>query len=186
VANGWVVESVETVPAGALGEWFIDRRAGRQRIEIQLSRPIDPQSEVSVVIAGRFRGIGVGELITADTMRMVRWLSASVARNLVTFQTREPYSVEPIGALELLAGDTISGADLALLDSDAGAEAIFDMARADETAGLKLTPKQTQYDANIWLDAACVGRQILQTHHLLIRPVASHVDRWICRCRRKD
>ncbi len=114
LAPGWNVEAVETVPADAMAEWFIDRRDNRRHIEIQLTDAASPARNVSVIIVGRLQRFSLAEPISAETLRMVRWTGARVARHLLSFQTTEPFVAETVGDLPLLARDSIDPSDRAV------------------------------------------------------------------------
>ena len=76
LAAGWNVETVETIPADAMAEWFIDRRGNRRRIEIQLTDAASPARKVTVVIMGRLQRFSLAAPISADTLRVVNWAGA--------------------------------------------------------------------------------------------------------------
>ena len=76
LAPGWVVETVETVPADALGEWFIDRRNGRRYIDVQLARAASTERGVSVIVSGRLPRSDYFDRLSINTLQMVKWRGA--------------------------------------------------------------------------------------------------------------
>jgi hypothetical protein len=63
IAPDWTVESVETVPAEALGEWFVDQHNVSKHIEIQLAQALTPSRDVSVILTGRLQQYGLNKTI---------------------------------------------------------------------------------------------------------------------------
>jgi hypothetical protein len=175
LARGWIVEAVETTPAEALGEWFVDRRDGRRSVEIQLARPAESAGDLSVVITGRLQRSGIGEPISAETMRMVTWQSARVDQHFLAFQTAEPYAVEAVGNLKAIASDTLDDV-VELLDSVTAGDSIFDLADADSGAGLMLTLERGQFEGDVRLEAIYSRQQLEQTHYLTVRPTKNRID----------
>ena len=177
LAAGWNVETVETIPADAMAEWFIDRRGNRRRIEIQLTDAASPARKVTVVIMGRLQRFSLAAPISADTLRVVNWADARVIQHLLTFQSTEPFAVDSVGDLPVLARDAVTDADHALLDSNATETHIVDLARAGADAGLQLTFKRGQYTANIDLEATVAKNELRQEYRITARPKANPVDR---------
>jgi hypothetical protein len=177
VGPGWIIEAVETAPADALGEWFIDTRGARRHIEIQLSRAARPGRGVTVIIRGRLQRAGVGDAIPAGTLRMVDWADFPVERHLLTFQTVEPYAVEPVGDLPVVTKDEVDERDEARLHLPSGRETIFDVTHAGQTEGLKLTLERAQFEADVRIDATYVERAISNVYHLTVDSATNGFDR---------
>ena len=97
LATGWIIEAVETIPADAMGEWFVDRSGKSQQIEIELAHAATEKRNVAVIITGRFQRFNLAEPISVEKLRMVKWSNARVDRHLLTFQSNDPFAVEPRG-----------------------------------------------------------------------------------------
>ena len=102
LAPGWTIEAVETDPPDALGEWFVDRKEGRSEIEIQLNAAAVPTQDLTIIATGRLQRTGLTQALSAEILRMVRWRDVRLELHRLTFQTVEPYVVEPIGGLPVL------------------------------------------------------------------------------------
>ncbi|MCI0334158.1 MAG: hypothetical protein L0228_13150 [Planctomycetes bacterium] len=177
LSPGWIVESIETIPADALGEWFVDEQEGARRVEIQLTRAASAARGVTVVLSGRLPRFEFTDEISANTMRMVSWRSARVVQHLLEFETTEPYAVEPIGGLTEAEIDETGHDRATLLDSEAVADVVFDLVQATEFAGIQLTTKRGQYKADIRLEATLIARELRQEHHLVVTPTSNRVER---------
>lgn len=177
LAADWIIEAVETVPSDVLSDWLIDRNNGRQRLEIQLVRPIERDHKISVVITGRLQRLGIRSPLSVQTMRMIAWDSARVTRHLLMLRPAEPYTTEAIGNLPLIAADTITDEDRSLLSVTNTGEATYDLAQASPEAGLQLVPKRGAFEAHIRLEATYRRRELRQSHFIEIRPGKERVDR---------
>ncbi len=177
LSPGWIVESIATIPADALGEWFVDEQQGTRRVEIQLTRAASAARGVTIVLSGRLPRSEFTDEISANTLRMVQWRSARVMQHLLAFETTEPYAVEPIGGLSKAEIDETGQDRETLLDSEAVADVVFDLVRAGEFAGVKLITKRGQYKADIRLDATLVAQELRQEHHLVVTPISNRVER---------
>jgi hypothetical protein len=176
IAAAWIVEGVETVPANALGNWFIDRRNGRRFLDIQLAGSINPRQPVTVIVSARLKQFGLNEPIFASTLRIVKWNNAEVARHLLSFDAVEPFAVEPVGGLASPSAAELDDEDRALLDPSHRQNLIFDLTDSD-SGGLQISFKRGQYAADVSLEVTCARQQLQQTYNLRIRPVSTAIDR---------
>jgi hypothetical protein len=177
VSPGWVVEAVETAPPDALAEWFINRRNGRSEIEVQLARGAEAGRNVSIIVTGRLQQFGLTAPITSSTLQMVKWHPGVVARHLLAIQTVEPFAIEAVGDLPEMRRETLSAADLQLLDPAVPANVLFDLTQAGKQAGLQLTFKRAQYDADVSVSAVCAGRTVREEFRVIGDAKATPVDR---------
>jgi hypothetical protein len=177
LAAGWNIETVETIPANALAEWFIDRRGNRRQLEIQLTDAASPERKISVVIMARLQRFSLAEPIPASALRMVDWSGGRVTRHLLSFQSSEPFAVEPVGELPFVAPESITDFDRFLLDAAADDHRVVDLAQAGSGAGLQLTFQRGTYKAEVELVATYTGSELRQRYHIRAEPVSNAVDR---------
>lgn len=177
IAAGWNIETVETIPADAMAEWFIERRGKSQHIEVQLTDAASPVRKVTIILMGRLQRFSLAAPISAETMRMVKWSGAREIQHLLTFQSTEPFAVDSVGDLPTLPRDSITDADRALLDGVVNDSQIVELTRAGQDAGLQLTFKRGQYSADVELDATLAKNELRQTYRITAEPKANPVDR---------
>lgn len=177
LAAGWNVEAVETVPADALAEWFIDRRNGRRNLEIRLTDAVAPNRNISVVVSGRLPRFNLSEPASADVLRMVRWAGARVTRHLFTFQMTEPYVLETFGKASFLPSDTVRPNELALIDAAADRNRIVDLTTVDSNDGVRLAVKRAQYAADIRGEIECLGEAVHNIWKIAILPKTGTIER---------
>ncbi len=178
VAPGWIVEALETVPADAMTEWFIDRHGSEQKIEIQLSRAASAARSVTVIVTARLQRFNLTERLSAETMRMVRWAGTKTVQHLLTFQSNEPYAVVPVGKLAEIAGDTIDANDRSLLDQ-ATDNKVYDLTDADTNAGLQFALRRGQFAAQIEIEATYENEALRQEYRLSAEPASGSIDRML-------
>ncbi len=177
VAAGWTIESVETDPPDSLGEWFVDHNGGRSEIEIQLNEAAEPTQKLIIIAAGRLQRTGLTQALTAEALRMVRWRDARLEQHHLSFQTVEPYVVEPVGGLPVFKTERPADDLRAVLEADEGAAPGFDVTAPPRDAALRIAVKPGQYEADVWVDATFVDDELRQQFHIVARPKASHIDR---------
>lgn len=177
LASGWNVETVETIPSGALAEWFIDRRGNRRTLEVELTDAARPERRVTVIIMARLQRFSLAEPIPTDTLKMVHWSASRVAQHLLSFQSSEPFAAETVGNLPIASRESISEADRLLLDSAADDQRIVDLTRAGRGAGLQLTFQRGTYTAEVEFEATCSVDEMALRYHIIAEPQSNAVDR---------
>ena len=78
-------------------------------------------------------------------------------RHLLTVQTVEPYVVESMGELPVVASEALTANDRGLLPAATGGP-MYDLRNVDDSAAVRLATKKAQYTAETWLDASVCGR----------------------------
>jgi hypothetical protein len=176
IATGWTVEAIETVPTDALGEWFVDERRGDKHLEIQLTRALTSNSPISVKLTGRLQHFGLNKLIPTDTLRLVHWDNASVQQQLLTIQTIEPFAAESVGELPTLSDDKLNQDARMLLDEPATTSPVYDLVKAGNAAGVQLSLKRGQYQADITIEGTFGDEVLQQEYSLEIQPQSTAID----------
>ncbi len=177
LAPGWNIEAVETTPANALAEWSIDTSGAQRRLEIQLTHAATRERRISVQIAGHLQRSNASELISAKSLRMVRWTEANETQHLLSFQTSDPFVAEPVGNIPVASRDQLQNSGRNLVSSADNDAHFLDLTRADDGAALKIAVKHGQYTADIELDASCLPNEVKQTWRIAARPISNAIDR---------
>lgn len=172
---GWNVDAVETTPSDALGEWYVDERDGQRIVELQLAEAVRPDRPVTLSLTGRLQPTSLSGSLSAETLRMVRWRDAELAQSLLLVQTAEPYVVETVGELPVVAAADLTEEDRSLVPAAAEGP-IYDMRGVADAAAVRLSTKKGRYTAEIWLDAVFTGNELRQTYHMVSRPQGGRVD----------
>jgi hypothetical protein len=168
---------VETLPADALGEWFIDHSHGKRTIDVQLAHAASATNDVAVIIRAKLPRSEFSNIISADALRIVQWRGGPSKRHLVAFETNEPIAVEPIGALPAIEPAAIDEEVKSLLGTNVEPATVFDLTAAGGESGLKLITKRGQFAADILSEASLVRQELQHEHHIIITPTSNRVDR---------
>lgn len=177
LGRGWTIETVETVPADAVAEWFIERQDDHRNLEIRLTDAITPTREISVIVTGRLQRFNAAEPMSADMLRLVDWNAVHVMRQLLSFQSTEPYVVETSGGATVAPPETVDEGDLALLDETAEKSGILDLANASKDASVRLVARRGQYSAEIGYEAEWSGEAIKHSWEIVAQPRSNAIDR---------
>ncbi len=176
VAPGWIVEALETIPADAMTEWFIDKNGGEQTVEVQLSRAARATQDITVIVTARLQRFNLNERLSADTMRMIHWKGAKNERHLLAFQSGDPYTVIPVGKLAEMAGNAIDVKDQSLLDTTSESK-IFDVTSADKGAGLQFAVQRGEFAARLAMEGTYENESLRIDYQLTAEPESGPIDR---------
>ena len=71
VPSSWIIDSVESTPAGDELSWAVERPAGEAaRLKVTLAKAVRPDRPLRLVITGRWRRPPAGETLTANDLQM--------------------------------------------------------------------------------------------------------------------
>ena len=139
--QGWMVESVETIPANALREWFIDRSDDGRRFVVQLVRAARPGRAVNVIVQGRLQRQHADEPLSAARLGMVTWRDVSNNKRLLSMQPGATLAIESSGTLPIIERGDLDDAERSLLGENVVGP-IFDLARASPESSIRLTAER--------------------------------------------
>jgi hypothetical protein len=177
LASSWTVETVETIPSDAMADWFIDRRGNRRQLEIQLTKAVSANQKVSVVVMGRLQQFSMSTPIPADKLRFINWSGAHVNRHLLSFQTTNPFSVEPVGNLTFVDRESLTDDDRRLFDDVTDLSRVADLSADDSGAGLQLSFKRPAFNADVDSQLEVTGTGLRQLTQILVEPEDNTIDR---------
>lgn len=172
---GWLIEAVETIPAGALGKWHVDDENDSRTLELQLATSAQPKQSVTIFVTGRLQRPNTNEPLAAHKLNMLRWSDLKVSRNLAVINAVQPYNVETVGDLPAITPQSLSEEDRLLFVGPLDGP-IFDLAKAGSDAAIRPTLEQNIFSADIQIDATLVGTELQQSYQILCSPKASRVD----------
>lgn len=177
LARGWIVENVETVPAEALGEWFVSRNNGDRRLDIQLAEAARPRRDVSVVIRARLPKAEFSDSLPMETLRIVQWDGPRIDEHVLGVVTTEPLLAEAFGGLKTLERESIVADATSSLTNDPAPSALFELSTAPPDAGVSLVMQPGQYSATIEQNANLSATQLEHVHHITVTPISNRIDR---------
>ena len=172
---GWSIDAVETIPADALGEWYVDRANGRTAVEFQLHRAVTPQQRVTIIVTGRLQRPSAIEPLPLESLMLLKWSDLAIEGNVLQLRAAEQYDLEPVGELHYVAADELSAENRQLFAVPAEGR-FCDLTAAATDAAIRLTPKKGAYDAAIQIETSLVHGQLRQTYRVDCRPHGSGID----------
>ncbi len=175
VQPGWTIDAVETVPATALGEWYVDREDQPQTIELQLNRAVTSSAPVRVVVTGSLERTASLEPLPLTELKPLAWRGLSVTRNLIQLRAAEQFDLEPSGELQFLATNGLTAPERSSF-RDLISGRFCDLAANTPDAAIRLAPKKGAYDATVQLDSALCQGRLQQTYRVECRPRGSGID----------
>jgi hypothetical protein len=174
--TGWTVESVETMPADTLREWFVEGSGDHRQMVAQFARALGPGQPLTIVVQGRLQRSRMSEPFAAETLRMVAWRDVEVEEHLLSMQAAPPLVVEGVGMPPTIAAEELDDEECELF-ADEIAGTLFDLARAPADASLRLIVEPAQFAADVEIDAQFTGRELYENWSLTVRPQKGRADR---------
>jgi hypothetical protein len=171
---GWTIDAIETIPADALAQWFLDTHDGRNTLELQFNRAIERGDGVTILVTGRRPEPAGRERLARETLTMIDWRDFEITRNLMRLEAAEPFELESIAALPALADDDLTRRDRELVGA-AGTAPIIDLQRTRAALALRLAPKRGGYRAEIEQFVAVEPGKLVSRYQVVCRPLQSGV-----------
>ncbi|MGQ9576098.1 MAG: hypothetical protein ACUVUC_12345 [Thermoguttaceae bacterium] len=184
VAPMWAVETVETFPSEALGQWdFQPGTSGAGRLTVRLARPLAPSRPIRLVAVGRYLHSPTERPLTAEDLRPLRPLGVRGAGPLLALETAEPYEpqITPAGQLPRVDPETLTPEIRELLGEPLP-EGLFDGQRLSDQVRLTLQPRRPRYSGAIRVEAIVADRALVESYRVRCVPESGRVDRLVVRC----
>ena len=178
VAPSWIIDTVDSVPAGAIAGW---RRSSNDGVPgpllINLSKSIRPDRPLRLVVNGRWRHAPLGQRLNIDELQLAQLRQWTPTRRLVAVQLTAPLQFQMSGGegLQRLDPSRLVAADKALLGDGAALAFVVDDAAADAT--LTIASQTPRFSGNVEFELRVHGHQLEEAYALRCSPVAAAVDR---------
>ena len=181
VSPEWVIDSVTSIPAGAIGEWDLSPAAeGPQRLTIPLTRALASGAPLRLVILGRTRRSALASELALGDLHLLRFEQAKVVRPIVLVHTTDPFRLE-------VAGDErLTRLDRAELDPDTSNlfnqplpsdGLLFVHDRQAERLRFSLHRQSPRYTSQIHVEATVTGDTLVETHRIACVPESARIER---------
>ncbi|MBN2022416.1 MAG: hypothetical protein JW809_06435 [Pirellulales bacterium] len=117
VARDWILDRVESVPAGAVADWDVAVAAdGSRQLIVRLAKPLAPgAAPLRLSVAGRWLDLAVGQPLALEDLLPLEFLDAQRGQELVALRAAESYRLTGATTTPLV------GLDPADLDAHAAA-----------------------------------------------------------------
>lgn len=174
VRAGWMIAAVETLPADALAEWYVEGDPAARTLEVRLRHAATATAPVTVIVTGRLRRSSRLDPMEMDELSAIAWRGLRAERELVSLEAVEPFELEVVGELPTVSGSSLSAEDRRLFEY-AVPNDVIDVA-ATNSGAVRLTAVQGTYDAEIQIEATLAGRRLVQKSRVECVPHGSGID----------
>jgi hypothetical protein len=171
--SGWVVDALETAPADALGEWYVDRTADPQLLCLQLDRAIVPGDPVRVFATVHSTAAATDSIPIAD-LEPLDWQHLQSDAKLLELWPAEQYDLEVHGKWRELSTDQVSSTQRELLSGEVGGR--LAIVEQESSATIRRVPKRIAYDATIEIEAALVNGHCEVSYEVTCIPRGGGID----------
>src|SRR5262249_59757190 len=155
-------------------------RAGK--LTAQLSKPISPKQDVTLLVSARRRRAPIGDTLRSDDLAMLRISNTDAARRIVDVQAAEGYQLQLRGADEVgrLDPAQLSDADAAVF-SDGLAGFVFVADESARSLAVSLAAKQAVFEADIHAEVAVADESVTESYRFSLAPQGRDLGRFTVR-----
>ncbi len=179
VSPGWLIDSVESLPAGIMDDWAPDRRGNHR-----LTKALSPSRPVRLLVTARRLLSPLGRELGIDDLVPLRFCAdedpglLKQHRRLVAIDAAEPYEIKLAGAEELdrIDPQTLDAPTLGLFAEPPRGLVFEDNANAAKLR-ITLQPQSPSYSGTVRVEAGVVDGQLREKYAFHCVPQSARVDR---------
>ncbi len=179
----WIIDSVESVPSEALGDWNVERSVDASpKLTIRLAKPLSPSRPIRLQITGRRLHSPLGRWLGVSELVPLQFLASSSGKRWVTLRSVEPYQLKTKGTERLAIADpqTLDPAAARLLSGSVG-PLLFEQTAGVEELRVSLERQSPQYAATIRVEAKVLADSLVESYRFSCIPAAAPIDRLLVR-----
>jgi hypothetical protein len=178
VPRPWIVDSVESIPAGGIEDWSIeDSTAQARKLTVRLRKSVQAQRSVRLLMTGRRRSSPLGESLSVDNLQMVDLQDAQPTRRLLSVRTAGPYDLKITCTEEVTRLDPqrLDEADADLF-REPPAEIFFAIDAAAADWKVRLSSRAPQFHADVAVQASIRDDLLTETYSIRCTPESSGLE----------
>ncbi len=179
VAKPWIIDGIETAPAGAVADWTVEPRSdGGQLLSMRLSEALSPARPLSLRIAARRVFLSATEKLGIDDLWPLRFSDIADAKQLISLRSTGSSALQFSGDEHLvrLGADSLTPAELRLFRERPGDRLFLYDAQAKALA-VSLVGQRAKYGGATRVEAAA-GDRLLGLN--ADEPAPSRAWAWNC------
>lgn len=183
LSQGWLVDSVETVPADALDDWsVVATDDDNAQLAVRLAKAVKVDMPVQVTIIGHRRAPARNERLQPREYRFVDWQQITRQRRLVAVQTESQQQLAVIGdlGLERIDSRKLSETDRGLVDTNLSRLIFIDKSAAPGFF-LALREETPRFSAETTTRLRLSRESVSETHTVRVAPDATPISRVVVR-----
>ncbi len=176
----WIVDSVQSQPAGAVADWRVENGGdGSRRLEVRLARPLSPRRGTMHLIVGlRYPRSPLGRKLSIDDLLPLDFANCRPGKSLLAIHAVEPYRLKTWGkaSLSLAEADSLHADDLSLF-AQPPKGLVVSTPEAAESLSVSLQRRRPSYEASIRVEARAEGDLLLESYQIRCLPRSTQVER---------
>ncbi|MEX0938068.1 MAG: hypothetical protein WDZ59_09425 [Pirellulales bacterium] len=179
VLSQWIVDTVETLPESALGDWSLEEASdGRRTLSIQLAQALGPSRPLRVVIRGRLRRGNLAQATPVAELRMLSFENVSQMRELMLVRAAAPFQLrhDRDQALSLINLAELGDIEATLFGVRTDG-LLFPLDSAAEAARFSLQEETPVFTGQVDTEIRIEGDSLVEAHRLTCTPASSRLDR---------
>jgi hypothetical protein len=181
VGRGWTIDTVDSVPAEAIGDWDVEKQEGSGRkLVVRWTQALSPTRPAQVLISGRRPHSPLGESLSIEELLPAVFHASTGVHRLVAVSAVEPYQVKVSGAEQV---SVLSPASLdpsaAKLFARPPKGVVFENTPAAAALKVSLENQRPQYAAAIYVEAVVSDRSLAESYRLICTPESAKVGRLV-------
>ncbi len=168
VSRPWIIDSVESMPPGAVADWTLEPETGpSQTLAIRLRRGLSPVKPLRLLITARRPFSAALQKLGVDHLAPLRFRDAAADKRLVAVRAADSYALKLSGAeqIERLGVDNLSPTELELF-AQPPKDLLFACDARASSLRVSLIKREAKYSGTIRINAA-VGEGVLRETCLL-------------------
>lgn len=173
LSGSWIVDSVESSPVDAVGEWYVDKSAFPHSLHLQLRNALTSEDGIDVIVNARCAS-ATSNAIPANKLIPLRWRELRSTSPIMQLRSGDQFELAIDGPWDDVDESSLSNTQRTLLTPDKFART----ARADDLdrTMIRLIPRQIAYDATIRIDAILAGNDCALEYRLACAPQGGGID----------
>ncbi len=109
VSPSWVIDSVDSVPSGAVAGWSREFVGKSSKLTVSLNKAVRPEQPLVLTVAGRWRRRPLGERLLGQDLNLLHFEQLNEIRRMVAIHTSPSYQLAWSGANNLTRLDSAIG-----------------------------------------------------------------------------
>jgi len=182
LSSQWQIDTIESLPAGALEDWTVEKEKNKRKLIIRLAKALAPEQPLRIVAVAHRSASAPGQKLGIDALVPMRFRASPSSKRLVTVRTVDPFQLQVAGGDQLRRPDsrTLDAAELELfaepsrgllLEDDAGAAAVQ----------VTLENRRPRYTGEIDCEATVDERTVQEEYLVRCEPESAGVTRLLVR-----
>lgn len=180
VDDQWLIDSVETVPASAMGDWTVESEGGAGRVlRVRLAEALSPEQPLQLRLGARWLGSPLDTRLTARDFELLRFRDVQMTRRLVAARSTGSHRLRVAADESVVRLDPrdLSVSDL-LLFPESPRDLVFEFDHAASLA-VFLESQTPRFTADLRVEATASRDSLTEVVTVRCQPDATRIDQFL-------